>query len=225
MAADGNKKSKGLALITGTSSGIGRACALKFAEEGFDVVGVDIKPSTIACERYTHFVADVRDASSLPDLAPVNYLVNNAGVQLGDDIAVNLSGTINVTRAYAFQPAIRAIVNIASASAHTGAEFDEYCASKGGVLTYTRYVAQQVAKYGATCNSISPGGVITSLNKPVLDDKDKWDEIMALTPLKKWATPEEIAEWVFFVAVTNKSMTAQDILVDNGESSNFRFVW
>ena len=217
---------KGLkTVITGTSRGIGRAAALKFLAEGCEVYGIDVLPSTIEDARYTHFVADVRDPASLPDLEDVQALVNNAGVQNADDIAVNLEGTINVTEKYAFQPAIRAVVNVASASAHTGAEFARYSASKGGVLAYTKHVALQIAKYGATANSVSPGGVLTSLNAPVMENEEKWKQIMGLTPLKKWATAEEIAEWIYFVAVVNRSMTAQDILVDNGERDNAKYIW
>lgn len=217
---------KGLkTVITGTSRGIGRAVALKFLAEGCEVYGIDVLPSTIEDARYTHFVADVRDPASLPDIEDVQALVNNAGVQNADDIAVNLEGAINVTEKYAFQPAIRAVVNVASASAHTGAEFARYSASKGGVLAYTKHVALQIAKYGATANSISPGGVLTSLNAPVMENEEKWRQIMELTPLKKWATAEEIAEWIYFVAAVNRSMTAQDILVDNGERDNAVFIW
>lgn len=79
--------------------------------------------------------------------------------------------------------------------------------------------------FGATCNSVSPGGVLTELNAPVINDKDKWHQIMEQTPLRKWATAEEIADWIYFLAVTNKSMTGQDVLIDNGEFFNHNFVW
>ena len=45
------------------------------------------------------------------------------------------------------------------------------------------------------------------------------------TPLKRWATPEEIAEWSYFLTVTNTFCTGQNILVDGGESINYNFVW
>lgn len=60
---------------------------------------------------------------------------------------------------------------------HTGAEFPEYCASKGGVLSYTKNVAMRVAQYGATCNSLDPGGVLTPLNECVMIDPELWAEI------------------------------------------------
>ena len=93
------------------------------------------------------------------------------------------------------------------------------------MLSYTKNVAKRVAKFGATCNSISPGGVITELNRPVMDDADKWAKIMDETPLRKWASAEEIAQWIYFMSIINTSMTGQDIIVDNGEMINHTFIW
>lgn len=86
-------------------------------------------------------------------------------------------------------------------------------------------VALRVAKYSATSNSLSPGGVTTELNAHVMNDPKLWAEIMNETLIPKWASAEEIAEWAYFVTVINKSMTAQDILIDNGEAAKSNFVW
>lgn len=217
-------------LITGTSSGIGRAAAELFLERGHEVWGLDIAPATIEHPRYTHLIADVRRRDLLPkDLAP-NVIVSNAGVQASeDDIDVNLKGTLNVCETYAFKdrkvaPQLEAIVLVGSSSGHTGAEFPAYAASKGGVLAYAKNLAQRVAPQ-ATCNSIDPGGVLTDLNLPVMEDETLWSRIMELTPLKRWATPQEIVEWIYFVAVTNRFMTGQNLLIDGGEAGSFDFVW
>ena len=86
-------------------------------------------------------------------------------------------------------------------------------------------VALRIAEYGATANSLSPGGVYTELNDRVINDPALWKRIMAQTLIPKWATAEEIAEWAYFLTVVNKSMTAQDVLVDNGEAAKSDFVW
>ncbi len=212
-------------LITGASGGIGSATARKFLESGHRVIGVDIADATIFDAHYSHVKADVT-AKDLPDLSDIEILVNCAGVQNTErDIEVNLGGAINVTEKYGFSPAVKSIVFIASASATTGSEFPSYAASKGGLLAYCKNTAIRIAKFGATANCISPGGVTTSLNDHVMSDPVLWKKIMKLTPLKKWASAQEIAEWVYFVSVVNRSMTGQNIIIDNGESSNFEFVW
>ena len=140
-------------------------------------------------------------------------------------IDINLKALIHITEKYGLQDNIKSILNIGSASAHTGSEFPEYCASKGGILAYTKNVALRVSAYGATCNSLDPGGVLTPLNDCVINDSALWQQIMDQTPLKRWATPEEIAQWAYFLTVTNTFCTGQSIVVDGGESINLHFVW
>ena len=212
-------------LITGTSQGIGKAIAEKFLKENHPVIGIDRKESTVSHPLYTHFVCDIRDKEKLPLIDDVDILINNAGTQNEEDIDINLKALIDVTERYGVREGIRSILNIGSASAHTGAEFPLYCASKGGVLAYTKNVAIRIAKYGAVCNSLDPGGVLTPLNACVMEDPALWAQIMDETPLKKWATPEEIAEWAYFLTVVNTFCTGQCILVDGGESINYHFVW
>ena len=212
-------------IVTGTGRGIGRAIAMKFLSSGHDVTGIDVNPSTIDDESYTHIISDISDGE-LPEIGDAEILINNAGVQdTGRDIDVNLKGTIRVTEKYAFNNGIKSVLFIASASASTGAEFPEYVASKGGVVSYMKNVALRLAGRGVTVNSLSPGGVLTPLNARVIDDGEKWSKIMALTPLRKWASAEEIAEWAYFLTVINKSMTAQDLLIDNGEAARAEFIW
>lgn len=213
-------------LITGTSDGIGRATAEYFLERGHSVVGFDRKPPALAHPNYRHEILDICDADAYPEDVQPEILVNNAGVQdSGRDIEINLMGTIRITEKYAIaNPRIRAVVMVGSASAHTGSEFPEYAASKGGLLTYAKNAALRLAPR-AVCNSIDPGGVLTDLNRPVMEDPELWDQIMALTPLRRWATPEEIAEWIYFVGVRNRFMTGQNLLIDGGEAGDAHFVW
>ena len=212
-------------VVTGSSNGIGKAIAGKFLACGHTVIGIDKEKSSLRHKNYTHITTDIF-SGELPEIDGVEILVNNAGVQdSGCDIDVNLKGTIRITEKYAIQPKIKSVVFIASASASTGSEFPEYVASKGGIVSYMKNVALRIAPYGATSNSLSPGGVITPLNQHIIDSPELWQQVMDETPLNKWATAEEIAEWTYFVAVVNKSMTAQDIIIDNGESAKAKFVW
>ncbi len=215
-------------LITGTSRGIGRAAALKFLELGHEVHGIDLEAASIRHPRYRHYAADIRRKEALPEVEGVEILFNNAGVQQGEeDIATNLTGAIHVTEKYiAGNPALRSILFNASASAVSGQEFPHYVASKAGLLGYMRNVAIRTAPLGVTCNAISLGGVLTDSNDAVMRDPALWKSIMDVTPMKKWTALEEICEWVVFLTVTNRSMSGQNLLIDNGEKDlNPTFVW
>ena len=212
-------------LITGTSRGIGKAIAEMFLKNGHEVFGIDREEASVEDKSYTHYRIDIRDYDRLPDIEGVNILINNAGTQNGDDIDINLKALIHITEKYGVQKNIRSILNIGSASAHTGSEFPEYCASKGGVMAYTKNTAMRVASFGATCNSLDPGGVLTPLNECVMNDEELWELIMDETPLRRWATPEEIAEWAYFLTAVNTFCTGQSIIVDGGECIKHNFVW
>lgn len=212
-------------LVTGSSYGIGKGIAEEFLAYGHTVIGMDIAEPTIKHTAYSHIKTDIY-AGELPTLANIDILINNAGVQnSGHDIDVNLKGTIRITEKYGIQKNIKSIIFIASSSGRTGAEFPEYAASKGGMIAYMKNVALRVAKYGATSNSLSPGGVLTDLNAHIIDSPKLWQQVLNETMLDKWASVEEIAKWTYFLAVVNKSMTAQDILIDNGEAAKSNFIW
>lgn len=211
-------------LITGTSRGIGLACAKKYIEMGHSVIGFDIAQSEFSAPSYTHMQVDIK--KDLPEIEGVNVLINNAGLQEGPDVIdTNLRATIAVTEKYAFQDDIRSVLFMASSSASNGAEFPEYAASKGGVVTYMKNTALRLAKYGATSNSISAGGVYTPLNAHIIDNPDLMEKCLSETLLHRWASAEEIAELSYYLTNINKSMTGQDLLIDNGEQLKSNFIW
>ena len=87
-------------------------------------------------------------------------------------------------------------------------------------------VAIKLASKQVTVNSISLGGVLTKSNDVVINDKEAFKKIMEVTPMKKWMTEDEVADWVLFLTLTNRSMSGENLLIDNGEYHlNPTFVW
>ena len=197
-------------LITGASRGIGLACVKKYIEMGHEVIGFDIKESAFTAPSYCHMLVDITGA--LPDIDGVEILINNAGIQDGPGVIdTNLRATIAVTEKYAFQERIHSVLFMASSSASNGAEFPEYAASKGGVVTYMKNTALRLAKYGATSNAISAGGVYTPLNAHIMDSPDLMEQCLNETLLHRWADAKEIADFSYFIT--------------NGEQLKSNFIW
>ncbi len=214
-----------LSLITGTSSGIGKATAEKFLQEGCTVWGVDLQPAAIVHPDYHHLQADIRSvrAEALPQ---PEILIHCAGTQEEEDaIDVNLVGTIRFQELFRNSPSLRAVLFIGSASARNGSEFPRYVASKAGLVGYMKNLALNLSKRGILCNSISPGGVITPANRHILESETLYNAVKAETLLGKWAEAEEIAELAWFLTVRNRSMTGEDLLIDNGEMLKSNFIW
>lgn len=215
-------------LITGTSSGIGKATAELFLERGYFVYGLDILSSTIEHKNYTHYVCDVSIPSTLPDIKDVNYLINNAGtIEEDDSIAVNLEGYVNVVNMYGWgNDSIESILNIGSISGVVGLDTPLYAASQGGRISYTKNLAINFTNKfkKVPINILCFGAVMTGLEPKLYCNQELVDAVANENMLKKWIMPDEAAEWVYFMSVVNKSMCGQSILVDNGEAANFNFI-
>ena len=212
-------------LVTGTSRGIGKAIAERFLKEGHAVFGVDLSPAAIEHPSYTHFIRDIRDGSPL-DVPDPEILINNAGtLDEADAIGVNLVGTIRFTERFLDAPTLRSILFIASAAARNGAEFPYYVASKAGIAGYMKYLANTLGKRGITVNAISPGGVVTPANAHILESETLYAAVKNETLFKKWAQPSEVANLAYALTVENRSITGEDILIDNGEMLKSNFIW
>ena len=212
-------------VISGTASGIGRAIALKFIKEGHGVFGFDIKKSSIDDPSYEHYLCDVRE-EGFPEVPEPDIVINNAGTfEEKDAIDVNLKGTINFNEHFIKSTALKSVLFIASASARNGAEFPQYAASKAGMVGYMKNKALELSHKGVTVNSVSPGGVITESNAHILENEELYSAVKAETLLGKWADPEEIADLAYFLTVVNRSMTGEDLLIDNGEMLRSNFIW
>ena len=213
-------------VVSGTSSGIGKAIAQQFLDRGHSVFGYDVCAAALAHPNYTHYVCDIRDTNLPRPDAATHVLINSAGtLEESEAIDVNLKGAINFTQQFASGDELRSILFIASASARNGAEFPLYVASKAGVVGYMKNLALEAAKRGVTCNSISPGGVVTPANDHILQSEELYAQVKGETLLGKWALPSEIADLAYFLTVTNRSITGEDILIDNGEMLKSNFIW
>ena len=211
--------------VSGSTGGIGKAIAEKFLREGAEVWGFDVLESALDHPDYHHVIHDVRDGE-LPELPAPAIVVSSAGtIEEADAIDVNLKGNIRFVGHFLESPSLRSVLFIASASARNGAEFPLYVASKAGIVGYMKNLALTLAKRGITCNSISPGGVITSVNRHILEDEALYAAVKAETLLGKWAEPEEIADLAWYLTAVNRSITGEDILIDNGEMLKSNFIW
>ncbi len=163
----------------------------------------------------------------------LNVLVNNAGIFLSGEIgdisldewnrviSVNLTGTFIVTKI--FLPLLEkapwaSIVNIASIAGQTGnvVASTAYCASKAGVIGFTRRLAIELAPKKIRVNAVAPSFVETDMVKEYLSVPEKREKIISLHPLRDIAKPEDIAEAVYFLASRKSRFITGQILGING---------
>lgn len=214
-------------LITGTSSGIGKATAEKFLTEGYNVVGFDIEPATIEHKQYKHYIVDVGDNNALPEFEyKFNIIINNAATADEDyAIRTNLEGYINIAEKYADQPYINCVINVGSISGRDGLDRPKYSASQGGRIAYSKNLAIRLGKkYHARVNCMSFGAVLSGLEPNLYADSSLVKAVADENLLNKWIKCEEAADWIYFIAVVDKCCTGQDILVDNGEEANYNWI-
>jgi len=228
---------KGRVLITGTSCGVGRAAAVKFLSENYQVVGIDVKPPTINTDNsYIHYICDVRDAHLLPEVDGVNYIVNNAGIVTPqrEAIDVNQIGYINILEKYGQDPELKSIVQIGSTASYKGYDNIRYCSSQGARDALTKWAANN---YGndprhVIVNSLNLDGIVpadenhqgTSMEPELYARPDIMEAIKDLSILKKLSTVEEIAEWIYFLLVINTVVTGQIISVDGELMGCYQFM-
>lgn len=123
-----------------------------------------------------------------------------------------------------FQPEIKSVVMVGSGCSVTGVDLPFYCASNGARNSYTINLANRLGElYKIPVNLVGLELVETDFDG-LFDKPDKVEEVKKLTLLERSMKLEDASKWIYFLAVENKNMTGQCIMVDNGESVKHHFV-
>ena len=212
-------------LITGSSSGIGKAAAEIFLKNNYLVYGIDQNAATIEDKNYQHFKVSVTDFENLPDLKNILYILNNAGIMDEQkSFETNLQGYINIINKYESKD-LKAVLNIASTAGHHGFGKPLHAVSQAARINYTKHLAKTLGeKYQTLVNSLSPGPVHTNLEPDLYKDKTAMSAVANQNIFNRWIEPKEIAEWIYFILTKNTCATGQDIILDLGECINLNFI-
>ncbi len=232
------------AIVTGAASGIGKATAQLFAEEGAKVLAVDLPDKGLSANHanivtFEKSVGDVDAAEAIVNetvkrFGRFDIVMNNAGISsstriedLTEDIwqrtlNVNLSAQMRICQKAVphlkASPAGR-IINVASVMAEgTDYGLAAYCASKAGVAGLTRTLALELGKFGITANYLEPGAIKTGMTSGLWDARPDVAEIWAKkSALRRLGQPIDLARAALFLASDDGGfVTGHGLVVDGG---------
>jgi len=246
-----------VAIVTGGASGIGKAIAKKYLEEGvLAVVICDVNEEKLQqtaaelnamaaeaglpgkAEAYIVHIGNKEETEIMVEAVASEYgridiLVNNAGItrdaqfyKMTDDqfdavIDVNLRGNYYITKAvlpYMMENTYGKIIHLASVSAYNG-NFGQsnYAASKAALMGMARVQSKELGKYNINVNCIAPGTIFTDMYAAVPEEVR--EKKKATIPLKRYGTPEDVANLACFLASEDSSyITGQTITIDGGRN-------
>ena len=225
-------------LVTGASSGIGRAQALTFLENGYRVYGVDKSENPGFLNELRFFKMDLTDDltplfTSLPE---VDILCNTAGIlddycplhEISDEdweqlFALNLTATMKITRFYLqkmLEKKSGIIINMCSiASFLAGGGGAAYTASKHALAGLTKQIALDYADQNIQVFGLAPGAVKTAMTAADFEPGGLADWVSEETPIKRWLDPQEVADVSLFLASGKAAaMQGEIIKIDGGWS-------
>jgi NAD(P)-dependent dehydrogenase (short-subunit alcohol dehydrogenase family) len=229
-------------LITGAARGIGRSCAMSCAEQGAEVIAVDLSEgelSTLVNESkgdIKPWVADVTSdelAERIRGLDRMDGLINNAGTnrvgpmetqsQENIDLILNLNIRALYRISQAAIPAMKrsgggSIVNMSSQMGHVGSPNRTlYCMSKFAAEGLSKAMAVELAEDRIRVNTVAPTFVMTPMTEPMFENKEFYDFVMGMIPMKKLASVEEVANaCIFLLSDLSGSTTGTSLRVDGG---------
>jgi NAD(P)-dependent dehydrogenase (short-subunit alcohol dehydrogenase family) len=233
-----------IAIVTGAGSGIGKAAAALFAEEGATVIAADLKGTQITVDAGDEDQVAALVAATVERCGGLDVMFANAGISGGfaglfeQDAAewqrilkTNLIGPFVAIKHAA--PAIAqrgggSIICTASvAGLRSGAGGPAYSASKAGVINLVQVAAQQLSGSGVRVNAICPGLIETGMTQPIFEaarSAGKEDRIGRLNPLRRGGVPQEVAQAALFLACAESSyVNGHALIVDGGLSSSHPF--
>jgi NAD(P)-dependent dehydrogenase (short-subunit alcohol dehydrogenase family) len=187
------------------------------------------------------FQADIADEAQVIQLeqqvirvfGPANILINNAGINIrklcvdytlaewNSVLTTNLTSVFLMCRA--FVPHMKGrgygrVINITSIMAHIALpQRTVYCASKAGLLGFTRALALELARDNITVVAISPGPFATEMTEGIINDPEKSEQFMSHTPMRRWGDPKDVGKLALFLCSDDASfITGTDMVIDGG---------